>query len=46
MIWQKRLITEEVLKEWIDTYGDQNYVDYKLRASIFREMLQRRHNYT
>ncbi|WP_145409249.1 hypothetical protein [Paenibacillus xylanexedens] len=33
----KRLIADEVLEEWISTYGDQNYVDYKLRALAFAE---------
>lgn len=33
----KRLITDEVLEEWINIYGDQNYVDYKLRALAFAE---------
>lgn len=33
----KRLIESEVLRDWINTYGDQNYVDYKLRALAFAE---------
>ncbi|GGH46286.1 hypothetical protein Q9R46_16065 [Paenibacillus sp. RRE4] len=33
----KRLVADEILEEWIDTYGQHNYVDYKLRALAFAE---------
>lgn len=34
---KNRVVQLEVIQDWIDTYGDHNYVDYKRRAIAFVE---------